>query len=234
VPISTDAFRHPGLKPVRAVLFDFAETLLVPEEAPQMIRAGLSTLGQAMPSDSEIDRIAAQIETALVSTDYLATKKQRDLSASDHRAAFTAAFSAAETLVEGLADAMYDRLKDPAAWRPFADTKPTLAALRNRGIKVGVVSNIGFDIRPIFSFHGLDDLVDTFALSFEHGAVKPDPALFEVALRAVDADASESLMVGDNVADAGAVRAGICVFLLPPVVPEGDRGLEEILALCVS
>jgi phosphoglycolate phosphatase-like HAD superfamily hydrolase len=87
-------------------------------------------------------------KSAFESEDLLATKNCRDLLAADHRAAFTAAFSAAEGIIEGLADAMYDRLTDPASWTPFPDAKPTLGSLQQDGIPVGVVSNIGFDVRP--------------------------------------------------------------------------------------
>jgi HAD superfamily hydrolase (TIGR01549 family) len=230
--MTTDASRSPGLRPVRAVLFDFAETLLVPKDTSEMIRAGLSVLGGAHGPEEQIERTAAEIEAAFASADYANTRDRRDLSIADHRAAFTAAFSAAEGILEGLADAMYDRLTDPESWRPYADTKPVLSELSRRGIRAGVVSNIGFDIRPIFSRHGLAESVQAFALSFEHGLVKPDPRLFETAMRALDAEPAETLMVGDNVADAGAVVAGARVYLLPPVVPNAERGLADVLAIC--
>jgi putative hydrolase of the HAD superfamily len=97
-----------------------------------------------------------------------------------------------------------------------------------------VVSDIGFDIRPIFSHHRLSEFVQTFALSFEQGVVKPDPRLFEVAMRSLGVEPAETLMVGDNVADAGAVRTGARVYLLPPVVREVERGLGEAVAFCVG
>ena len=144
------------------------------------------------------------------------------------------AFAAADAIVDGLAEAMYDRVTDPSCWMPFADTRSTLESLREHGLHIGVVSNIGFDIRTVFSHHGLGDLVDTFALSFEHGITKPDPALFEVATAALGVLASETIMVGDNVADAGAVIAGMRVYLLPPVASGSPRRLSEILKLCVG
>ena len=231
MPVSTNMTRHPGLRAVRAVLFDFAETLFAAEETPERIRGALSHLG-IVQTGPDIDRIAEEIETALQSEEYLATRGRRDLSTVDHRAAFTAAFSSAEGLFEGLADAMYDRLTEPISWTPFPDAKPTLASLQQLGIRVGVVSNIGFDVRPVFSHHGLFDFVDAFTLSFEHGIVKPDPELFEIAVRALNVQATETVMIGDNVADAGAVLVGARVYLLPPVAAHSERGLKEILAIC--
>src|SRR6478609_3838554 len=86
--------------------------------------------------------------------------------------------SAVPTDVEGLADALYERLLGPQGWLPYADTEPTLRTLHEAGIKVAVISNIGFDIRPHFAAWGLTSLVDAFALSYEVGRTKPDPAIF--------------------------------------------------------
>ena len=55
-------------------------------------------------------------------------------------------------------------------------TPPTvLAGLHRQGIKTAVVSNIAFDVRPAFASIGVADDVDEFVLSFEVGAVKPQP-----------------------------------------------------------
>lgn len=117
---------------------------------------------------------------------------------------------------------------------PFADTRSTLETLCEHDLHVGVVSNIGFDIRTVFSHHGLADLVEAFALSFEHGIIKPDPALFEAATTALGVLPSETIMVGDNIADAGAVRAGMRVYLLPPVASTSPRRLGDPQAVCRS
>ena len=78
------------------------------------------------------------------------------------------------------------------------------------GCRSAVVSNIGFDIRPLFAAWGLADLVDAFVLSYEVGRCKPDPAIFLHACAALRVDPERTLMVGDTPADAGAVRAGCC------------------------
>ena len=60
-----------------------------------------------------------------------------------------------------------------------------LGALRERGLGIGVVSNIGWDLRPVFRAHGLDALVDAYALCYEHGVQKPDARLFRAACDAL-------------------------------------------------
>lgn len=87
-----------------------------------------------------------------------------------------------------------------------------LRALHERGIGVAVVSNIGWDPRPVFRAHGLDPFVDAYVLSYEHGVQKPDPRLFSVACAALGADPRRTLMVGDSrEADGGAAALGCLV-----------------------
>jgi HAD superfamily hydrolase (TIGR01549 family) len=122
---------------------------------------------------------------------------------------------------------------DPRAWIPYPDTAPTLRALRARGIKIGIVSNVPRDLRPIFAAHGLADLVDTFTHSFEVGAEKPDPAIFFRACEALGTKPGDTLMVGDHpIADGGALRAGLRFHLLGAGgAAERPRGLERVVRL---
>ena len=155
----------------------------------------------------------------------------RDLYAHSHRAAYTGLAATVPTEVEGLADALYDRLLGPEGWLPYADTEPTLRTLYEAGIKVAVVSNIGFDIRPHFAAWGFDGMIDAYALSYELGRTKPDPAIFLRACGMLGADPERTLMVGDSPADAGAVRAGLAALVLPASEPGRPNGLTAALAL---
>jgi putative hydrolase of the HAD superfamily len=114
-----------------------------------------------------------------------------------------------------LHEALYDRHMRPAAWRPYPDAAEVLRALRERGIKVGVVSNIGWDLRPVFRAHGLDPYVDGYVLSYEHGIQKPDPRLFKTACAALGVEPRDVLMVGDDRrADGGAAALGCGVHFV--------------------
>jgi FMN phosphatase YigB (HAD superfamily) len=96
-----------------------------------------------------------------------------------------------------------------------------------------VVSNIGWDLRPVFRFHGLDAWVREYVLSFEHGIQKPDPRLFRAACGALGLEPRETLMVGDDSrADAGAAALGCAVHLVEHL-PVDDRpaGLLPVLRL---
>ena len=92
-----------------------------------------------------------------------------------------------------------------AAWEPArllaAHTHPLLDALRERGLKLGLVSN-AFD--PAWLLHrdlelmGLAERLDVAVFSSEVGLRKPHPAIFERALEAVGVPAENALFVGDR------------------------------------
>lgn len=158
---------------------------------------------------------------------------RRDLEAADHRAAYEGLAVAAGLPDPGLARVLYDRHMLPEAWHAFADTVSTLRELRRRGVPVAVVSNIGWDPRPVFARYGARELVDVFVLSYEHGVQKPDPALFRVALDALGVAGEQALMVGDNVPADGGARVLGCGFhhVAPVPVEERPDALAAVLGL---
>jgi FMN phosphatase YigB (HAD superfamily) len=109
----------------------------------------------------------------------------------------------------------------------------TLEALCARGVRVAVVSDIHFDLRPVFDAAGLGNLVDVFTLSCEQGVQKPNPLVFRRTLEALGARADDALMVGDRSRpDGAAVESGITTLLLPTLREVGDRRLHKVLRLC--
>jgi HAD superfamily hydrolase (TIGR01509 family) len=132
----------------------------------------------------------------------------------------------------GIEDAAQARVVAEDSWVPYADTGAFLRALAERGVPVGVVSDIGWDIRGHARAAGLEDLVGTWVLSCEEGREKPAPELFHTACARLGADPRRTLMVGDNpVRDGGAVAAGLRAFVLASEQRDGERGLEDVLAL---
>ncbi|MEU9102185.1 HAD-IA family hydrolase [Streptomyces sp. NPDC048361] len=227
---------------IKGVLFDFSGTLLRVEPVNEWLSAVLDACAIALP-EAEFARCARELEEAgalpggadpLRMPAHLAELwSVRDQSGDLHRRTYTGLSRMVELPDPRLYDLLYDRHMTPAAWRPYADTKAVLVALRERGIGIGVVSNIGWDLRPVFRAHGLDDFVDAYVLSFEHGVQKPDARLFRVACDALGQAPGEVLMVGDSRrADGGAAALGCGVHFVDHLpVAERPEGLRPVLAL---
>ncbi|MDP9168212.1 MAG: HAD-IA family hydrolase, partial [Actinomycetota bacterium] len=146
----------------------------------------------------------------------------RDLAPHLHREAYLHVLRESG-LADHHAESLYEKAIDPARWTPYPDTAAVLAGLHRRGIRVAVVSNIAFDVRPAFARIGVAGDVDEFVLSFEVGAVKPGPQIFETALARLGVAAADALMVGDSEeADGGAVAVG-CRFALVDPLPTDQR-----------
>ena len=156
---------------------------------------------------------------------------ERDLYPHAHRAAYTGLAATVDCGVAGLADALYDRLLTAAGWLLYPDVQPTLAALQAAGVPVAVISNIGFDLRPIAVELGLADLVDEWVLSYEVGRCKPDPAIFLRACATVGADPERVLVVGDTPADAAASEIGCTALIVPATPADEPHGLAAVLDL---
>jgi putative hydrolase of the HAD superfamily len=113
---------------------------------------------------------------------------------------------------------------DPAA-------PPVLEGLRERGIRVGVLSNTAWPRRrheEIFRRDGVHHLIDGAVYSSEIPFTKPHPAAFQAAMGAVGvAEPTRCVFVGDRLFDDihGATRAGMrAVFLPHSRIPEVQLG----------
>jgi len=221
----------PVKTPLRAVLFDWGDTLFHAPHAPDVIVSFARSSGVEV-SEARARELWDEIWLAGKTPEEIA--KGRDLSMEAHRRVWTDLFGQLDRVVPGLSRALYEQAMDPRSWVPFADTRATLEAVRRRGLKVGVVSNVPADLRPVFAKHGLDGLVDSYTHSFEVGAEKPDPAIFLAAAKTLGVKPSETLMVGDHEVDRGAERAGMRVFILPTEFDGDVRGLDRVVALLPS
>jgi putative hydrolase of the HAD superfamily len=94
--------------------------------------------------------------------------------------------------------------------RVYDDVIPVLSGLRDRGIKIAIVSNCTENTRPLLIKHGLDALADTLVLSCEVRSAKPAAEIFRCALDRLGVAAEAAVFVDDQPAYcAGSVAAGI-------------------------
>ena len=105
---------------------------------------------------------------------------------------------------KGLVFALYD------------DVLPTLELLKQRGLILGLISNIERDMDPVCAELGLAPYLDFMVTSREVGADKPRPPIFLAALEKAGVKASEAMHVGDQYHSdvIGAREVGIRPMLL--------------------
>ncbi|MFB6438823.1 HAD family hydrolase [Streptomyces sp. NPDC056411] len=227
---------------IKGVLFDFSGTLLRIESPESWLRGALATTDTAM-DDAEIARRAAELERAGalpggrepagLPAGLAGQWEVRDRDARLHRAVYTGLARQVPLPRPELYDALYDRHKTAEAWLPYPDAAEVLTELHRRGIRTGVLSNIGWDLRPVLRAHGLDRHLDCCVLSYEQGLQKPDPRLFAVACRELGLAPSSVLMVGDDRRKDGGATALGCAFLPVDPLPTDRRpdGLRPVLDL---
>jgi len=81
----------------------------------------------------------------------------------------------------------------------YPDCLPAIRALREGGTRVALVSNCSFDTPPLIEHLELAREFDAIILSFEVGALKPDPSIYEAALSSLgNISPEEALFVDDQ------------------------------------
>ena len=217
----------------KAVLFDLGDTLIrLAGSGDHLLLRAATAVGVAELDPAEAAEVWRRVLDRAGTAEELA--KGRDLSTDRHREVWTLLYTDAgcERLAPGLSEELYTLTVSAESWEAFPDTLPTLRALRDRKMPVGVVSDTGFDLRPAMDRLEVSPLVDVVVMSFQHGVCKPAPKLFQTACEQLGVEPRDTLMVGDNpLTDGGGVAAGLHVLLLPRATPTGPRGLASVLSL---
>ena len=105
---------------------------------------------------------------------------------------------------------------DASSYALYPDVLPVLRVLKERELTLGVISDWGIGLGLILRRHDLIQYFDFAVVSAAVRLAKPDPALFDTALRRADAIPDYALHIGDSyVLDVlGARAAGITPVLL--------------------
>ncbi|MBQ4425281.1 MAG: HAD family hydrolase [Lachnospiraceae bacterium] len=94
---------------------------------------------------------------------------------------------------------------------PYPDAVPTLTELKRRGYKLGVIANQNYGTEQRLKNWSLYPFFDIIASSAELGMAKPDPSIFEWALKQAKCSPQDAIMIGDRMDNdiAPANRLGI-------------------------
>jgi putative hydrolase of the HAD superfamily len=101
---------------------------------------------------------------------------------------------------------------------------PALRELRERDLRLLVVSNWDYALPGVLERCGLNELFDGIVTSAGVGARKPDPRVFAAALELAGCAAGEAVHVGDTAEEdvSGAEAAGIRPLLIDRDGGDGD------------
>jgi putative hydrolase of the HAD superfamily len=222
---------------IRAVLFDLGHTLwdvryndaLAPPIYKRVRQRLTRTVPGPIPSAERI-REAITKRWAEEEIDVLRNKRL------DQR-------PAADIITEGLAtlgidppehalDLITDDILSPDVWGRYfeADTLDTLRVLKERGLRLGVVSNTyprGAVLEAQLAEAGASPYIDVAVFSSEMGLRKPHPSLFEMPLAELGVAPEEAVFVGDSPeADIqGAQAAGMRAVLTRQYRQESIEGV---------
>jgi len=131
---------------------------------------------------------------------------------------------------------LFARFARAESWEVYPDVRDTLEALREQGLKLAVVSNWDHRLPDLLERLGLARRFDALVYSSDVGVEKPDPRIFEAALRQLDVPSGAAVHVGDGRLEdvEGAQAVGMRALHLTRGRGAGDlrdlTSLPELLA----
>jgi putative hydrolase of the HAD superfamily len=187
---------------LEAVLFDWGDTLMQFVFDEELIgaghRAGLDALG--LDHLPDVEAVTAHIRETFEPL-FLAPGTIEEI---EYPGLVRQCLADLGVAVDGAA---LDRFLEAehAAWNPArvlgTTTHALLDALRERGLKLGLVSNAfdpGWLLRRDLEQMGLAQRLDVSVFSSEIGLRKPHPAIFQRALSSLGVEPRNALFVGDR------------------------------------
>jgi putative hydrolase of the HAD superfamily len=145
--------------------------------------------------------------------EHLKYRTEEDLTGFKRR---NAEMTAQEIGIDAPADALSEAAERRVSFNPYPESEAVLRRLREMGVKLYVVSNWDIELERVLEGLGWMRYFDGVVASAFVGAEKPDPEIFEEALRTSGVRRDRAVHVGnDPVADIrGAAEAGIDTVLV--------------------
>lgn len=218
---------------IRVVFFDVHDTLIYCKLSPPEIFVQLCQQAEVPVSLPAVEQLYASPATL---KDQRSLHKGQDdefwlrfnaqlldqLKISDPHGKF------AQRLMEGF--------KDVRWWDVYSDVKPTLNDLQGKGYALAVIANARSLVEERLAHLRLTGYFQTITYSQEVGFEKPDPRLFQIAMKRMQCRPEEAVHIGDrDVEDVqGAQGVGMRAILIdrkdsyPHFEGERVRSLKEI------
>lgn len=214
-------FRSIGM-PIEAVFFDFMGTLAhyVPEQDEVLAQVCAEV---SLPLDASVARNAFLKATHFWAKETAARPLEERTS--EEKAALYLAYDQVLLRAVGLqvtdeeASAIFRRFMElgkGGGIELYQDVLPSLWDLKESGLKLGIISNMGRELEDLCRQLKLMPPVSLAVGSQEVGVTKPEPGIFHAALKLAEAPAENALYVGDqwDIDVLGARNAGMKAVLL--------------------
>jgi putative hydrolase of the HAD superfamily len=205
---------------IKTVFFDVGNTLLTPalSEARVLVEAAAS-LGATVDLElveQNIPRMYEHYEQLYEADNSIWADEDRAVGIWLDIYEYLCQLVGLSKLGPKIAQASYETFLKPESWALFDDVLPTLDALKSRHVAIGLISNWDSSLADIIKGMGIDTYFDVVISSAVVGLHKPQPEIFELALREAGVSHFDALHVGDHLtADvAGAARVGITPVLI--------------------
>jgi putative hydrolase of the HAD superfamily len=113
-------------------------------------------------------------------------------------------------------DEVYDQFRDSRGWRLFPETREVLEELRRNKLRIGVISNFDSRLYSVMKDLEIRPFFDSVTISSETGYAKPQPEIFEAAIRSIGVPPNRILFAGDSLMDdfQAGQNAGLAAFLV--------------------
>jgi len=219
---------------MRAALLDALGTLVELERPWPHLVAELRARGVSVSEDDA--RRAMLAEMAYYRQNHDDARDRAGLADLRRRCAGIVAAELGVALpVPDVEDAMLAAIR----FRPYPEVPGVLRALRERGVRLVVVSNWDVSLHDVLERTRLRALLDGVVTSAEFGAAKPDPAIFAQALELAGAGAGDAVHAGDDLeADVEGARAAgiepVYVARAGEPAPAGVRAVATLAGLIPS
>jgi len=199
---------------VRAVFFDVDFTLIYPGPTFQAEGYQIACAAHGVTVDPE------KFDAATAASSFILDEVEEPIYNHDLFVHYTASIiehmGGRGARVIDIAREIYDQWSVNHHFEMYDDVEPVLAALQERGLTVGVISNSHRSLEAFCDHFSLGRVITVSVSSAEHGYMKPHRSIFDAAIERAGVRAAEALMVGDSLKHdvEGALNAGWQAVLL--------------------
>lgn len=204
---------------VEWVVFDAVGTVIDPEPS---VAEAYHLIGQQFGSERTLDDVRSRFKTAFAETenqdrspDTAGMVTSTAVEEARWRHIVAAVFPEVDD-AEGCFQRLHDYFAEPAAWRAFDDTLPTLHSLSEFGLRLAIASNFDHRLHPICDGIAALGLFEKRFISSELGFRKPSAEFYHAVVSELNVGSEQILMVGDGLENdvEGALSVGMNAVLI--------------------